>query len=293
MIKESLQSFLRAVQALFRDKSSLAIFAGLYALLLATLYGFIAIREATLWQVLLTLLFIALAPVIFFLLQTAIIGQTQTGRIDWPAVLRKSTRLALVTIPVILIGLGFMWLLNRWQIRHPAPLFSPPVPPPGAQRPVAPLHWPTALFASARVFVFGIALPLLLIQLWLEAAGNSLLDFFRGGVRPFLSRIGRILQNAFVPGSVVIYGLGMLIFGVIPYVLLFVHIPAKGAWTDIVIFSIRLLVVFAFIFLGWLITLRAFVKCRQDTEESLPVKVGDQPSPGQPAVSDQPEMSAV
>jgi hypothetical protein len=283
MLKESMQSLAKTIRALFAGKASVAVFAGMYVLFLGSLYGFIAIREATIVQVLLTLLFIALAPLLFFLLQAAIINHAQTGRIDWSRVLRDSTKLALVTIPVILIGLGFMWLLNRWQRHFPAPLFHPPTKPvnpaAGSLAPVPPIHWATILFSTARGFIFGIALPLALVHLWVEAAGRDLLAPFRGGGRAFLTKAGQFLARAFSPGSVFIYALGLLLFGVIPYVLLFVRIPAKGAWSDIVVFSVRLVLVFMFILIGWLITLSTFARRRSDPEVAIPAPIADAAPP--------------
>jgi len=297
MIKESLQSFFRTVRSLFDDKRSLAIFAGLYALLLGTLYGFIAIREATVWQVSLTLLFIALAPVLFFLLQAAIINRAQAGRIEWPGVLRASTKLALATIPIVLIGLGMMWLLNRWQQHFPAPFFSPPVQPvaPGARQPVAvpPIHWPDVLFTTARALIFGVVLPLALIQLWIEAARKDLMTFFRGGLRAFFARLGEMLGRAFAMDAVVVYALGLVVFALIPYVLLFVRIPTKGVWSEIAIFSVRLVLVFTFILLGWVITLTTFAKRHAGPDAPLLAPISDEPSPNQTSAVDESEMAGV
>ena len=261
MIKESIGSFWRTTRALFSDRGSLAIFGGLYVLLLAALYGFIATREATVWQILLTLLFLATAPAIFFLLQAAIINHAHAGRFEWSRVLRDSTKFALLAVPVILVGVGVMWLLNRWQAHFPAP---PVTPAPLLSTPVAaPMHWPTVLFATLRALIYGIVLPLALIQLWVEAAGQNTLAFVRGGGRAFLTRLGQILARAFAPRSVFIYALGLIVFGLIPYVLLFVHLPVKGAWSEMSIFTVRLVLVFLFILLGWVITLSTFARSNE------------------------------
>ncbi len=262
MVKNTMKQFLETTRSLLRDRGTLAIFAGLYTLLLAALYGFITTREATVWQVLLTLLFVAAAPVIFFLLQAAIINRARTGIIEWNRALRDSTKLALLALPVILVGLGVMWLLNRWQAHFPAPHFTPPVVSPGTSQvvAVAPLHWPTVLFATLRALVLGIALPLALIQLWVELAGQNVLLLVRSGARPFVKSLGQILARAFGPQSVLIYALGLGVFGLIPYVLLFVHVPVKGAWSEITIFTVRLVLVFMFILVGWVITLSIFAK---------------------------------
>ena len=290
MIMETIRSLLQATRALFGDRGSLAIFTGLYALLLAALYGFIATREATVWQVLLTLLFVATAPVVFFLLQAAIINRARVGRIEWPRVLRDSTRLALLTLPAILIGLGIMWLLNRWQAHFPAPHVNPA---PLLSTPaVQPLHWPTVLFATLRALIFGVALPLALIQFWVEITGQNLIAFVRGG-RAFITRLGQILARAFTPQSVLIYVLGLTIFGLIPYVLLFVHIPAKGAWSEIAIFTVRLVVVFILILLGWVVTLNAFARRVEGPAAASPALTEGEPNPKRSVTTDEREMSAV
>src|SRR4051812_17226999 len=292
MIKESLKSFFGAFGSLLKDKGSLAILVGLYAVLLGTLYGFIAIREATIWQVLLTLLFIAAVPVAFFLLQAAIIDRAQTSQLNWGRILRASTKLALTTIPIILIGWGLFWLLNKWQRHFPAPFFQTQTPMAANtlnKGPVVPpTHWPSVAFSAARVAIFGVFLPLALIQLWVQATGRELLSLFRGGGRVVGSRWGGIFGRAFTPASVIIYALGLIIFAVLPYLALFVRVPAKGVWTDIVIFSIRIVVVLALIFIGWVVTLTAFAK--RDTERPpLLVEAGaetaSKPPVEQPAVS--------
>jgi hypothetical protein len=295
MIKQSLQHFFSSLRSLFADKGALAILAGLYALLLGTVYGFIAIREATVIQVLLTLLFIGLTPVLFFLMQATIIGHARTGRIDWSAALRASTKLALVTIPVILVGVGAMWLLNKWQGHYLAPPLPPSPPPlpgaPHATKSVPPVYWPSVLFATARIFIFGVLLPLALIQLWIATAGQNLRAGFSGGWRSTLTRFGQLLARFFSPGSLIIYVLGVVLFALIPYALLFGKFPTKGAWTDIVLFTIRIVVVLALIFLGWVITLRAFTKIDGGEVSASPVQ--DQPLASPPTTVDQPEMSTV
>lgn len=262
MIKESILSIGQTARSLFSRRASLAIFAGLYVLLLAALYGFIAIKEATVWQVLLTLLFVALIPLIFFLLQAVIINHARTGNIDWGQALRDSTKLALVALPVIFLGLGIMWVLNRWQRHFPAPQFNPPALFPIGQpvRATAPLHWPTVLFATLRGLIFGVFLPLVLIHLWVAVAGQSLLAFARGA---FLKRAGQIVARAFAPGSVLIYSVGLIFFALIPYELLFVHVPVPGTKREFVIFTARIVLVCLFILLGWIITLATFSRTNQ------------------------------
>ncbi len=262
MIKESILSMWHTTRSLFSQRTALAIFAGLYVLLLAALYGFIAIREATVWQVLLTLLFVALIPFIFFLLQAVIINHARAGRIDWAQALRDSTKFALVALPVIFLGLGIMWLLNRWQRHFPSPQFHLPTYGPDGKpvRATPPLHWPTILFAASRALIFGVFLPLVLIHLWLAVAGQSLVAF---GRHVHLKRAGQIVARGFAPGSVLIYTVGLIFFGLIPYELLFVHATIPGTKREFTIFTVRIVLVALFILLGWIITLATFSRTNQ------------------------------
>src|SRR6185312_2598555 len=299
MLKQPLQSFFQSARSLFSDKSSLAIFAGLYALFLGALYGFVAVKEATVVQVILTLLFIALAPVLFFMLQAAIITHAKSGSINWPIVLRSSTKLALVTLPVILVGVGVALAMNKWQGHYTAPFFNAPLPGqapvPGipAPRPVPPVYWPNVLFAWGRLLFFAVVVPLTLIHFWIGAAGKEVRDFFQGGFRASATRLGQTLSQALSPGSLLIYVPGLVLFALVPYAVLFARIPTKGAWSDIVVFSARLLVVFLFVLVGWVITLRALARNAGDAEKALPAPVDEKPDPTPATAVDQPEMTTV
>ena len=270
MLKETIKSTLNTARSLLQSWHALAIFAGLYALLLATLYGFIATREATIGQVLLTLLFAASAPVVFFLLQATTINRARRGRIEWYRGLRDSCKLALLALPVILAAVAISSLLNRWQAHFPAPPanqlsvqlpggYPAPLQPVAAATP-KPMHWPTFLFGTLRCLLFGIALPLTMIQLWVEMGQRDLLKLVRGGARSILSKLAGVMSRAFAPQSVLTYSLGLFVFAVLPYVLLFVHTPLKGARSEIGIFTTRLALVFVFTLLGWVTTLSTFAK---------------------------------
>ncbi len=280
MIKNTIHSVLKTTHSLVKSWRSLAIFAGLYALLLGALYGFIATREATLKQVLLTLLFAASAPVIFFLLQATIIDRAQHDRIDWYRALRDSCKLALLTLPVILASFALASVISRWQTHFPVPRVSQPpaqlsvqlpggypAPPNQAATPTAPkprpMHWPTVVFGTLRLLLFGIALPLTMIQLWIEFARNDLIKLVRGGPRSILKKLTAALSNAFAPQSVLVYSVGLFIFAFLPYVLLFVRTPLKGTRSEIGIFTTRLALVFVFTLLGWVITLATLAKTNE------------------------------
>jgi len=271
MIKETLKS----ISATLRDRVShpgtLVILVGLYALLLADLYGFIATKEARVWQVLLTLIFIAGAPVLFFLFQAVIINSAREAQINWYRALIASCRLAVLTLPLVLIGWGIAYLLNRWQAHYPMPLPSAaPILKPGQPVPAIATHWPTAFFATARTLVYLVALPLLMISLWVDLGSASLISFLRTGAKPVCKTLGQTLARAFAFESVLIYALGLVVFGLIPYALLFVKVPLGGTWREVSVFTLRLALVFVFTLFGWVITLSTFARKSADLTSSAP-----------------------
>src|SRR6266568_6771373 len=100
----TIRTFIDSVRALTTSPRAFAILAALYALLLATLYGFISTREATLGQVTITFVFLVLIPVEFFVLQAAILQHSRLQKFHWAQILRDAIKLAVVTIPIILLG---------------------------------------------------------------------------------------------------------------------------------------------------------------------------------------------
>jgi len=64
-----------------------------------------------------------------------------------------------------------------------------------------------------------------------------------------------------------IYAVGLIGFVLVPYVILFVPSPAKGTKTDFAFFIARLLLVYVFTLIGWVVTLSALART---TGESSP-----------------------
>jgi hypothetical protein len=256
----TIKSFLNTTRSILTEPKALAILAILYALLLATLYGFISTREATLWQVTITYVFLVLIPLEFFVLQAAILQRARIQKFSWAQILRDAIKLAVVTIPIVLLGFAISYLLNKWQANHLAP--EPALILPSAKAPPAapPLHWPTVLFATVRLLLLGVALPLAAIHLWIEAAAHDLRSSFGGGVKTLLQRIGNALARAFAFDAVLTYALGLIVFVLVPYVLLFLRIPVKGTKTDFAVFILQLLLAFLFTLIGWVVTLTTLVK---------------------------------
>src|ERR1700686_4737617 len=118
----TIRTFIGATKSLLTNPGALAVLAVLYALLLATLSGFISIREATVWQVVLTIFFLVLIPIEFFVLQAAILQHARAEKFLWKQIARDAIKLAVVTIPIVLLGFLVSYLLNQWQGAYPPPV---------------------------------------------------------------------------------------------------------------------------------------------------------------------------
>ena len=282
MTMTTLRNFLGTTRGLLKNPAALAIFAALYALLLGTLYWYIATREATVWQVIITLVGLVVIPVEFFILQAAILDQARDHGFRWRAILIDAFKIFVVTIPILIIAYVLWYLLNKWQMQYLAPkaaIVFPPAPP-KAQ----PLHWPTLLFATLRCLLFGIAFPLAVIHKWIEVTRNDLKTLFAGGAKGIFKRIGRGCAHAFSSNSVLTYVLGLIVFVLIPYALLFVPLTIKGNKTEFAFFILRLVLVFAFTLCGWIVTVSALAKLPRESAvvnakpESQPLKLSEEPT---------------
>lgn len=255
----TLKLWLSTIRNTLTNLPALAVFALIYALLLAAFFKFIWTREATVWQVLITYVLMVLIPALFFIYQAAIIGRIRDHRFRWGAILIDAVKFFLATIPILLIAWLIAYLLSKWQLRYPPP--TVPTLPVGTASPTPqPLHWPSLVFATLRFVIMGVALPLTAIHLWIATAGGEVRTLFAGGGAALFNRIGTAIARAFAPESVLIYALGLLIFFVIPYAVLFVPFNPKGNKTDFVFFVLRLLLTFIFSLIGWVVTISALTR---------------------------------
>ena len=271
----TIKIFFSAIKTTLTSLPALAVFVLIYALLLVAFFRFIWIREATVSQVFITYALMVLIPAIFFIYQAAIIGRARDRKFRWGAILIDAVKFFVATIPILLIAWLLSYLLNKWQLRFPAPAL-PTLPVGTAPPSPRPLHWPTLIFATLRFVLMGVALPLTAIHLWIAIAGGEVRTLFAGG--GFLKRIGTALGRALAFESVLIYALGLVIFFIIPYWVLFVPFTPKGNKTDFALFVLRLLLSFIFSLIGWVVTISALT--RNSLETSL------EPAPGKsPAVA--------
>lgn len=269
--------FLNSIKSTLTNLGALIVFAIIYALLLVSSYIFISTREATVWQVLITYALLILIPAIFFIFQAAIIDRVRDQRFRWRAILIDALKCFAATIPVLLIAWLLYWLLNKIAVRYPAPIVQALPVAPGAPKP-APLHWPSLLFATLRFVLLGVALPLAAIHLWLEITTCNLRESFRSGAKSILNRLVRRFSLAFSSESVLIYALGLVVFFVLPYAVLWVPFSPKGNKTDFAVFILRLLLTFIFSFIGWVVTLSALARNAPDPSPDVSTRAVELPA---------------
>lgn len=270
MLTESFLSIANAARQLFRNWSAMILLAVLYAGLLASLYLLVTIREASTGQVVVTLTLAVTAPVLFFLLQTASARQTSGPGLS--ALLRESLsrfwKVVVVSVPLIALAIFGFYLLGKLQtyFGSDGQSASGVVQQQWRQDYAGeqPLKWSVVALTTIRYVLIGALLPLWIIHLWIATVHD--------GILPAIRKSRQLIVRAFAPQSVLIYMAGFLVFGVIPYLLLFKAIPATRAWLEFGLFLGRLGVVFILTLFGWVVTMSALANSgNQSRNESQPV----------------------
>src|SRR2546423_3368378 len=258
----TLKTWTETTKKTLTNLRALGIFVALYALLLVSLYIFISTHEATVWQVLVTYVFLILLPLEFSLLQAAILNGARGRRFHAKQILVDAIKIAIATIPLILMAWLFWYLLDKVQVRFPAAISPVTL---GAPPKSPPIHWPTLLFSTLRFLLFGIAVPLISIRLWIEVTASEVRSLFTGGARAVLNRLGNALGRAFATDSVLIYGIGLILVVLLPYLILLLKVSVKGNKTEFNVFIAQLLLAFVVALFGWVVTVSALARLDNQT----------------------------
>jgi len=142
MYSQSIKAIISTVRSLLSNRRSLLLMLAVYTGLLAAIYLFVSTREATIFQLLLTLITVIVAPALFFVLQAIIVGPTSRGLI------KNSFRLIVVSVPVIALTVVAVYGLNKLET-HPT------------------------IVTTVRYLLLEVIGPLVVIQLWI-AVSNGL-----------------------------------------------------------------------------------------------------------------------
>ena len=266
MIKNAFNALGDSARSLLRNWRALFVLNVLYAALLAALYVFFKTGVANAWQLVVSALAFVLAPLLFFVLQAAL-AHFAGGDVGPGALLKRALRdfgkVLLVSLPLIALAVLFVYLLGKLEAYLPKPSEASSttafVPHPQGRPPV-PLRWQEVLLSSLWLTLLGFVLPLLAVRLWLSVA--------RDGLKATLKGAHRLAARAFAPAFVLVYAVGLFVFGLMPYFVLFTRTPVKGAWAEVLLFGLRLALAFIFTLWGWAVTLGALARV---TTESIAV----------------------
>jgi hypothetical protein len=238
MLKDVIDSIKAASQKLFKHWGATLIAFLLYLALIGVLYSFFTLRDATLTQVLMSLVVLPIAALIlFFTLQGLGVSYVRQG-VGPIYLLRRalsdSWRLFIISLPIFLLGAIVVYV-----IKNPDPKWmNGGVNGETLTSQIAVVVWYLMLY---------LALPLIVIHLWLATV--------RGGIkRAARGAFGGVLR-AFSPRSLLIYLLVFGVFGVLVYFLFFTTAPIKNAWADLIVMGVRVAIALLMIFLGWMIAL--------------------------------------
>ncbi len=259
MIKEALAALGHSARDLFRNWRGLLLLALVYAALLASVYLFFAVGVANAWQLALTALTVMAAPLFWLLLEAgsahaALPGAT-AGTVARRAP-RDLLKVLLLALPLIALGVLFVYLLNRlpgWlpKIEEAPQHYIEATTAGGGVKP-APLHWQEALVSSLWLLLLGFVLPLVAAHLWLSAA--------REGLKATLEGLHRVVGRAFAARSVFVYALGLFVFGLTPYFVVYTRTSVSNGWAELLVFGLRLGLAFVLTLAGWVVTLGALAR---------------------------------
>ncbi len=268
MIKNAFKALGDATRGVFRNWRALVVLGVLYAALLAAVYWFFKTGVANTWQLAVSAVTALFAPLLFFILQAALahnaLGDTGAGTLLRRA-LRDFLKVLLVGLPLVALAVLCVYLLNKLQAYLLKPLeaagmassFVPHTQGP----PPIPLRWQDVLISSLWLLLLGFVLPLLAARLWLSVA--------RDGLKSTLQGAHRVIAHALAPQSVVVYAVGLFVFGLMPYFVIYTITPVSSAWAELLLFGLRQALAFVFTLVGWAITLGALA--RLTPEPAAPV----------------------
>lgn len=147
MYSQSINAIFSAARSLLRNRRALLLMVATYAGLLLAIYLFVSTREATISQLILTLVAVVSAPALFFVLQAVSVSYA-----DNPisrSVIKKTLELIAVSVPVLALTLLTVYGLSK-------------------------IHSHPTLVTAVRYLLLAVITPLLAIQLWIAGSVKNL-----------------------------------------------------------------------------------------------------------------------
>jgi len=270
MIKNVIASVGAAARRLISNWQASLLILGLYLVMLLAAYLFLSTMVATVGQLIINAITVLIVPVIFFVIQGMAVrymaydpGADQSRAVPLMiSSLKGFWRLVVISIPVFLLAWLLVYLLGKIPASTVAVAHEAVRTTAGtgraAPRPVPqPTDWRGVAVTALQFLLFGIVLPLAAVNLWIATA--------REGLGQAIKRAHRTLYKSFAPGPLLIYLIGLLLFGLVPYLLVGMRPPIKGELIEVGQLGVQLLVAAILILFGWILTLGALTQ-RQNLE---------------------------
>jgi hypothetical protein len=273
MLKSVIGPIGAAARRLANDWRASLVILFLYLVMLLAVYVFFSTMVATVGQLVITGVTALIAPLIFFVIQ----GMGVSYMVHEPdaerhgavrlmvGALKGFWRLVVISIPFLLLAWLLVYLLGKIP---PATEAAPAVAHAAARAATAtghtaahpspqPTDWRGVALTALQFLLFGIVLPLAAVNLWIATA--------RDGLGRAIKRAHRTLYKSFAPGTMLIYLVGLLIFGVIPYLLVGMRPPIKGELIEVGQLGVQLALAALVVLFGWILTLGALTR-RQESD---------------------------
>ena len=278
-MKRIFHALASATRELFRGWGVLLVLLALYLAMLGAVYWFFVTREATVGQLILSLVLALAAPVLFLIIQTmAARYSTQrghTGQLLLGSV-RDFWKLLVIAVPLIVIAALAIYLFSKFDKSAPAAAIREAVRPASA-RAIAPkaqpIHWQSIAIKTLEYLVFFLVLPLAMIHLWIDTAQSGLSKAFK--------KMPRTLGRALGPQSVITYLIGFIFFLVIPYFLIVTKTSVTNAWLDFGLLVTRLVLAVLLSLVGWVVTVGALGSFKAGNDPESIAQAGEAHVPAQ------------
>jgi hypothetical protein len=210
MFKEIIDAVRRAGAAMVERPLTVMLAFLLYLGLAGLIYLFVVIKDASLWQLALSVAAIIAALCLFFSIQSLAVGYTKADWTSSGALLKRIGKDALamlaISLPLLVVvvaGLLILGLLGS-LVNEAAVTAS---------------KWSIAArgISALRMILLYLVLPLVAIQLWIAAT--------RDGLHLALKGFLKSTVRAFSPRSLLTYLLISFVFGAIAYFLISTRTP--------------------------------------------------------------------
>src|SRR5262249_24645433 len=270
MIKNVIGSIVVAARRLISNWRASVLMLGLYLVMLLAVYLFMSTMVATVGQLAINGITVLIAPVVFFVIQGMGVrymayepGSDQSRAVPlMVSSLKGFWRLVVISIPFVLLAWLLVYLVGKIPagtvaVAHEVARTATGPGRVAPRQAAQPIDWRGVGVTALQFLLFGIALALAAVNLWIATA--------REGLGPAIKRAHRTLYKSFAPGAVLIYLIGLLLFGLVPYLLVGMRPPIKGALIEVGQLGVQLLLAALLVLFGWLLTLGALTQ-RQKLE---------------------------